>query len=67
MIWDKIVEIGGSRIGVLLFEDEDAKKRAQSIMDFMALDPEQNKVVSKSVEGREIAVIIGLADNRQIG
>ena len=58
MIWDKIVEIDGNRIGVLFFKGEDAEKRARAVMDSM--NPFENEIVKK--EGT--IVIVGLADNK---
>ena len=63
MIWDKIIEIGDSRIGVLLFEGENAKEEAQTVLDSKkSLNPEEYTIVSR----HESAVLIGSADNRQI-
>lgn len=66
MIWDEIIEIDNSRIGVLFFEGKDAKERAWAVIDSMALNLEQNQVISKSVGDREIVVIMGFADNRKV-
>ena len=60
MIWDKIVNIEGVRIGILFFKGKDAKERAQAVMNSMKLNPSKIEII----ESHEIILIIGPADNK---
>ncbi len=60
MIWDKIVEIDGNRIGILFLEGEDAEKRAQAVMDSMNLNPFNSAIIQR----KGVVTIVGLADNK---